>query len=218
MHMTAPIVYCETNWIVALAFPHHQLHKDAVKLRADAQTGKCRLRIPMTSLLEARGTLGDVASQLAASFASLRNALATGSMNGLDEFSVIARSLQSDVVDQYTQRNTLWILDNIEADPAIGILRDVTSNFEVLRELRAQLDFRGKDVVDLHLLASIIKDRREDMTGPALLVSHNKREFDSCNNKVPKTLYDQAQLLWRGDFDLATGVGQWNSKYGSTGP
>jgi hypothetical protein len=213
--MTTPIVYCETNWIVALAFPHHQLHREAAKLREDAQTGNCRLRIPMASLLEARGTLGDVANQLAASFASLRNALATGSMNGLAEFSAIARSLQSDVVDRYTQRNTLSILDDIEADPAVGVLHDVTSNFKVLRELRAHLDFRGKDIVDLHLLASIVKDRRENPTGPALLVSHNKKEFDPRRNKVPEALYDDARLLWRGDFDLPTGVGQWNSKFGA---
>ena len=158
--MTTPIVYCETNWIVALAFPHHQLHRDATNLRSESTSGNCRLRIPMTSLLEARGTLGDVANQLATSFTSLRNELATGVRNGLTEFSTIALALQSDAVDRYTQRKTLSILDGIEADPAITVLQDVTSNFEVLRELRAKVEFRGKDVVDLHLLAAIIKDRR----------------------------------------------------------
>ena len=216
--MTTPIVYCETNWIVALAFPHHQLHREAIKLRTDAQVGRCRLRVPMASLLEARGTLGDVANQLAASFTSLRNELATGVRNGLTEFSTIALSLQSDVVDKYTQRNTLPILDEIEADPAIAVLQDVTSNFEVLREMRAKVEFRGKDVVDLHLLAAIIKDRREELSGPALLVSHNKKEFDPRKNKVPEALYDDARLLWRGDFDLPTGVGQWNSKFGAKAP
>lgn len=215
--MTTPIVYCETNWIVALAFPHHQLHRDATNLRSEATAGNCRLRIPMTSLLEARGTLGDVANQLATSFTSLRNELATGVRNGLTEFSTIALALQSDAVDRYTQRKTLSILDDIEADPAITVLQDVTSNFEVLRELRAKVEFRGKDVVDLHLLAAIIKDRREDTSGPALLVSHNKKEFDPRRNKVPEALYDEARLLWRGDFDLQTGVGQWNSKFGAKG-
>jgi hypothetical protein len=216
--MTTPIVYCETNWIVAIAFPHHQLHKDAVKLREDARAGRCRLRIPLASLLEARGTLGDVANQLATSFASLRNALATGSMNGLTEFSAVAQSLQSNVVNEYSQRNTLSVLDEIEADAAIAVLRDVNSNFAVLRELRARVDFRGKDVVDLHLLAAIVADRRADPAGPALLTSHNKKEFDPTKNKVPAVLYDDARLLWRGDFDLQTGVSHWNSRFGTNGP
>ncbi len=32
-----PIAYCETNWIVALAFPHHQLHGQAKRLLEHAQ-------------------------------------------------------------------------------------------------------------------------------------------------------------------------------------
>ncbi len=212
-----PIVYCETNWIIALAFPHHQLHGDAKRLRSDATDGKCRLRVPMASVMEARGTLGDVAGQLSISITSLRNALANGRKNGVSEFASVAKSLELDVVDKYAQRNTLSILEEIEEDPAITILQDVTSNFAVLRELRAKVEFRGKDVVDLHLLSSIIQDRRCDMDGPALLMSHNKKEFDPRRSKVPKSLYDDARLVWRGDFELETGVGHWRSTFGSAG-
>lgn len=211
--MSVPIVYCETNWIVALAFPHHQLHRAAKKLRENSKQGKCELRIPLASLLEARGTLSDVASQLSTSFASLRNSLATASTNGLAEFSAIAQALQSDVVDKYAQRNMLSILVDIEADRTITVLRDVTAHVDVVRELRPKVDFRGRDVVDLHLLAAIFKDRRESAEPPALLMSHNKKEFDPRRNKVPAELYEAARLLWRDDFELDTGLGQWNAKY-----
>ena len=211
--MSIPIVYCETNWIVALAFPHHQLHGAAKKLREDASAGRCSLRVPLASLLEARGTLSDVASQLSSSLASLRNSVANASANGEIEFAAIAQALQSDVVDRYAQRNVLSILESLENDSAIRVLNDVSSNFDVLRELRPKLDFRGKDVVDLHLFAAVIKDRREDLTAPAVLMSHNKKEFDPRRNKVPVELYEDAKLLWRDDFDLSTALGQWLAKY-----
>ena len=45
VEMTTPIVYCATNWIVALAFPHHQLHRDATNLRSDPPgTAGCEYR------------------------------------------------------------------------------------------------------------------------------------------------------------------------------
>lgn len=211
-----PIVYCETNWIVALAFPHHQLHKGAKDLLTRAENGECSLRIPQASLLEARGTLGDVANQLSASFAALRNDLVNAATNGLPQFAGIAAALQSDEVDKYAQRDVLPLLDDLEHNTAVNILEDVTANFEVLRELRPQVGFRGKDVVDLHLLAAVIKDRRENLGSPALLMSHNKNEFDPKKSKVPAELYEDCKLLWRQDFDLATGLGQWSAKYGSS--
>ncbi|MEO7034422.1 MAG: hypothetical protein ABI548_11015 [Polyangiaceae bacterium] len=211
--MSTPIVYCETNWIVALAFPHHQLHRAAKDLRDRARRGECDLRVPLASLLEARGTLSDVANQLSGAFANLRNSLATASSNGVSAFAEIARALQSDVVDQYAQRNVLSIIEDIERDAAVQVLGDVTSNFEVLRELRSKLDFKGKDVVDLHLLAAILKDRRDNPAGPALLLSHNKKEFDPTKKRVPTELYEDAKLLWRDNFDLLTGLGQWKAKF-----
>jgi len=95
------------------------------------------------------------------------------------------------------------------------VLADVTSNFEVLRELRSKIDFKGKDVVDLHLLAAILKDRRENPEGPALLLSHNKKEFDPTKKRVPVELYEDAMLLWRDSFELLTGLGQWKAKFES---
>jgi len=213
--VSARIVYCETNWIVALAFPHHPLHREAKDLRVRASRGECELRVPLASLLEARGTLSDVANQLSSAFASLRNSLATASSNGVTAFADIARALQSDAVDQYAQRNVLSIIQDIEQDSAVRVLADVTSNFEVLRELRSKLDFKGKDVVDLHLLAAILMDRRDNPEGPALLLSHNKKEFDPSKKRVPSELYEDAKLLWRDSFDLLTGLGQWKAKFES---
>lgn len=212
----SPIVYCETNWIVALAFPHHQLHKAARRLREDATKGNCSLRIPLAALLEARGTLSDVATQFSTSFISVRNALVTAYENGQIELSTVEQSLQANIIDKYAQRNVLSILTELENDRAVTIISDASASLNVLREIRAQVDFRGKDAVDLQLLAAILHDRRQNKTGPAMLISHNKKEFDPRRGKVPGALYTDAKLLWRDDFDLATGIGQWKAMYETT--
>jgi hypothetical protein len=52
-----PIVYCETNWIVSLAYPHHARHAGARDVRERAKLGACELRIPYAAFLEARNPL-----------------------------------------------------------------------------------------------------------------------------------------------------------------
>ena len=50
--MAQPIVYCETNWVVALAFQHDQLHEAAVQLKDEALAGRYEIRVPDAALLE----------------------------------------------------------------------------------------------------------------------------------------------------------------------
>ena len=213
-----PIVYCETNWIVALAFPHHQLHGVAKKVHEAGKRGECSVRVPAAAILEARGTLSDVSTQLSSSFAALRNDVLRAVENGLAQFSELSVALRSDVVDTYAQRNTLSLLDTLEADSSIRILDEVAAHITTVRELRARLHFDAKDIVDLHLLASIIHDRRQDIRGPALFFSHNKKEFSPKRGKVPDDLYAESILVWSDDFDLESRLGQWRALYESRRP
>jgi len=209
MTASPPIVYCETNWIVALAFPHHQLHRASRELREAAQRGECQVRVPAAALLEARGTLSDVSNQLASSFATLRNDVMRAVENGLAEFTELATALRSDVVDTYAQRKTLSLLQELENDPAIHVLDDVQSSISVLRELRHKVRVGPKDLVDLHLLAAIVHDRRAHPSGVALFFSHNKKEFDPKRGKVPEYLYRELRLAWSDDFDLPSRLKHW---------
>lgn len=212
-----PIVYCETNWIVALAFPHHQLHGVAKKVHEAGRRRDCSVRVPAAAILEARGTLSDVSTQLSSSFAALRNDVARAAENGLTQFSPLALALQSDVVDTYAQRNTLSLLGTLEADLSIHVLEEVAAHITTVRELRGRVHFAAKDIVDLHLLAAIVHDRRQNMTGPALFFSHNKKEFSPKRGKVPGDLYAELKLLWSDDFDLKSRLGEWRSLYESQG-
>lgn len=211
-----PIVYCETNWIVALAFPHHQLHETAKRIYEAGKRGDCSIRVPGAAVLEAKGALSDVSTQLSSSFAALRNDVLHAVENGLAEFTELSIALRSDVVDKYAQRNTLTILAELEADPAFQILEDVSAHVTVVRELRARCRFEARDVVDLHLLAAILHDRRHHPSGPALFFSHNKKEFSPKRGKVPQDLYEGARLLWSDDFDLESRVEQWRSIHETT--
>lgn len=208
-----PIVYCETNWIVALAFPHHQLHGVAKKLQEAGRRGECSLRIPAPAILEARGTLSDVSTQLSSSFAALRNDVLRAAENGLEQFSALSLALQSDVVDAYAQRNTLSLLGELETDSSIRVLDEVAAHIATVRELRGRVHFDAKDIVDLHLLAAIIHDRRRDVHGPAFFFTHNKKEFSPKRGKVPEALYAESKIVWSDDFDLRSRLGQWRALY-----
>ena len=49
-----PLAYCETNFVVAYAFPHHEHHGRATSLLLAAKGGACELRIPYAAFLEAK--------------------------------------------------------------------------------------------------------------------------------------------------------------------
>lgn len=200
-----------------MAFPHHALHKVACKLRDDAQQGKCELRIPLASLLEAPGPLSDVANQFLTSFRTLQMSLNTAVQNGQSELREIENSLNPDeVVARYAQRDVLKIVAELEQASEITVLRDIEANFKMLRKLRPLVEFRGKDVVDLHLLAAIVHDREnDDKAAPGLLMSHNKKEFDPRKRAPLEKIYEDARLLWRDDFNLQSGVAMWNNRFSS---
>jgi hypothetical protein len=213
-----PIVYCETNWIVALAFPHHQSCGAATKLRADAARGACRLRVPVAALMEARGPLDDVSRQVSRAFALLRDDLARAVQNGWPSLATLATTFQSSKdVDDYARRNAFAILQTLEQDPNIKLLDNVAESISVLHELRPKVRLQGKDVVDLYFLAAVLHDRRSDRDGPAVFFSANKKEFGP-SGKVPPDIYDTDKILWREDFNLSSALGAWNAEFGRSPP
>lgn len=206
-----PLVYCETNWIVALAFPHHAHFAEATKLRDAAKQGKCVLKVPTAALLEAKNPLGYVGQELAKRFAQLRDDFAKATTNGWKDTGGNALAIgASNAINEYAARPPLSILDELEKDSSVTILSAVPTEIEVLHELRAKCDLRGKDVVDLYLLAAIIHDRRQSSSGPAVFFSTNKKEY---KNKVPEEIFANERLVWREDFDLASALGAWKAKY-----
>lgn len=213
-----PIVYCETNWIVALAFPHDQLHERATQLLEDAKAGKCEIRVPLAAMLEAQGTLPRIAKDFLGSITALRNDLLVAARNGLEGFSPVAQSLEAAALNQYHQRDLPTFLKELESEPSVFVLGDVAGVIPVVHRLRSQVQFATKDVVDHYLLAAVLHDREQSPAGPAIFMSHNKKEFAPGKKKVPQEIYDCAKLSWRDDFDLTSALRQWRALFASPEP
>jgi predicted nucleic acid-binding protein len=212
------IVYCETNWLVALAFPHHQHHRLARDLLERARRSECELRLPYAALLEAPHPINEEGKRLANAFTVLRDELANAVVNGEAAFSVITTALNSDAMNKYLARPALTVLDHVSGDAAIKQLRDHEAVLGHLDEIRGRLNFRGRDTFDLYLLAAIIGDRMGDgeMDRPAIFFSTNKKEFRPKSDpqaKMPDGFYEPYRIIWREDFDLEPAVRHWTSEY-----
>jgi hypothetical protein len=130
------LVYCETNWLVALAYPHHQSYKAARALLTAAQAGACRLRLPYASLLEAQHPIANAASQLNETFARVRDEIERAYTNGVTAFGELVASLKSDAVSQYAQRRALSTIDEIRQDSHIDIFFDPEPTIRLMDEMR----------------------------------------------------------------------------------
>jgi hypothetical protein len=207
-----PIVYCETNWLVALAFPHHQQFAAATRLLNDARAGNCSLRVPLAAFLEARHPLTEVSNAVIRSFALLRDDVARAYQNGHAQFATFHAALQSTTINHYAQRNTLPLLDGLQQDSAISVLPHSPDVVRLTTDLRSRVQLRGKDIVDLYMLATLIADRRTQTQGPAIFFSLNWREF-LRDSRVPEQIYLNERILCRDNFDLPSAIGAWHAKY-----
>ncbi len=70
-----PIVYIETNWLIALLFPHDERHEHAMELLKRAQAPECELRIPHLAFLEAHTTMMRVSAEFQEEVTKLKDKL-----------------------------------------------------------------------------------------------------------------------------------------------
>lgn len=214
----SPIVYCETNWIVALAFAHHQHHRLALDLRERAARAECEIRLPYAALLEAPHAITEESKRLNKAFTLLRDEIANAVQNLQPAFEPIATSLGSDVMDRYLALPALAIVAELEKSALVEKLRDQEPALQRMDEVRGSVNFRGKDAVDLYLLAAVIGDRmaRGEEERPAIFFSTNKKEFQpkpESQAKMPERFYGPYRLIWREDFDLEPAVRHWRNEY-----
>jgi hypothetical protein len=212
MNGLKPTVYCETNWLVALAVPHHPMHSSAKKLRMDAAKGDCVLKLPYVALLEARTPIAQLESQFNKAFAQMRDDVQRALQSGHTPFAELTIALQSEVVAEYANKNAATVVDEIAVDTHVEKLQDVPALVLQMQSLRKKVAFGGKDIVDLYHLASVLHDRANNAEGPAIFCNLNTKEFKP-GGKIPEAIYRDAKILWRDDFHLETGLGQWTSHF-----
>jgi len=212
-----PVVYCETNWLVALAFPHHQHHRLARELREQGRRGECEIRLPYAAVLEAPHPIGEESKRIGNAFAVLRDELANAAQNGMLDFTVVAEALRSDAMSRYLARPAPRIVEELVADPSIIKLRGQEVALGRLDEVRSKLTFRGKDAVDLYIIASVVGDRLAlaDPERPAVFFSADRKAFEpkvETQAKMQEQFYEPYRIVWRGDFDLEPAVRHWQNE------
>ena len=212
-----PIVYCETSWLVPLALPHHPHHPAAAVLRAEAGH-RYDVRVPYSALLEARSAierenkrLSDAAQVLQAAVGHLANLRVAG-------FKSIYRSLGPGArLACYLRERTDHVIDQLAASGDVTWLRDVPT--AEMDEIRPQLTkIRGKDVADLFMLGSVVRDRRrESNTRRVIWCSPNRREFAERGRggKCPDGFYDQLSIVYSQDFSVETALRIWDAQFAS---
>ncbi|MFS8071809.1 MAG: hypothetical protein ACMG6S_36015 [Byssovorax sp.] len=216
--MMTPIVYVETNWLIALLFPHDGHHDGAMELFGRMSSGECELRIPRIAFIEARWTMMSTNNELQVTITKLKDAFLRGYRNGVDDLREGEAALASSAVTGYLQRDLRPLLDGLVSNPDVRQFSDPTAEVEAIGVLRWELKLRATDVKDLYVFTAILADRaKQSPARPAIFMSTNKNEFKpgpTSKAKVPDRVYETNRLLFRESFDdLPTAVGRWDAQF-----
>ena len=212
-----PIVYVETNWLVALVLLHDHHHRGALELFCSAMQDECEIRIPYGTFLEAHSCARADMDNRPQELAQLKGLLSLAYQHGVEELGDAVHALDHDKVESYFRRQPQPLLEALEANPKPNKLHDARRELEVMSVLRPMLNFTKEDRFDLYVLASIIVDRQQsDQTRPAVFCSIDTGEFGPSTKagaKMPTGVYDRWSLYWQGDFRWRAAVGEWRGKF-----
>jgi hypothetical protein len=154
-------------------------------------------------------------------FTGMTEALGTAFRNGWADadFAAAETALAGGAMGRYLERGEpQTIIDELLRDPHVTVLRDPTPALGMMDALRSLLSFKGKDLVDLYVLAAVLADRAaEDPERPALFFSTNRKEFEPKGDpkaKMREQIYRPHRILWRDDFDVEQGVRHWEKEFG----
>lgn len=208
-----PVVYVETNWLVALVLPHDRGHRTACELLAAATNGECEVRIPASCFLEAHDRAKVEREKKPAELEDIKGLLDNAIANGFDDLAEAARGLGSKALLGYFRRDTSLLLNALEENPAIVKLHQPKREMELMGILRKQINFEAKHRFDLYVLASVVADREGTETSrPAVFCTMNTKDFEpseKINARIRPELYKAYSLYWLGSFDWRTGVERW---------
>ncbi len=217
-----PIIYCETNWIVSLAFQHHQKHKEASELLERARAGEFELRLPIAAILEAPRPIEDEARQFTKTWDAFRAQIQHAFENGHTSFDAIFRTIigadksekaqVAKLAANYTaQQQSRHVIRELQQSQHIQILSNPNDAIQKFTDIRSKLAFKGADTVDLFILAHVLADRaNEPCERPAILLSLDEKAFDPTKGKLDEEFYKENYLAWSSSFNFPHAIARWN--------
>lgn len=216
-----PIVYCETNWLVSLAFQHHHKYKEATDLLVRASAGEFDLRLPVTALIEAPRPIADEASSFINAWNTFRVSIQNAVENGYFRFDSISQTIgakaapETEVIkklgaEYIAEQKARDVVRMITEHPNVQILNNPSDAIQTFSNIRHKVNFRGADTVDLFILAHVLADRaKEPPKRPAILLSLDAKAFDPKSGKVDQQFYLDNQLAWCSSFNYQHAKARW---------
>lgn len=214
-----PLVYVETNWIIASVLKHDEHHHSAVTLLQEARNGVIELRIPNPAVLESRKSVGNAASRLFKAIEDVRNAAARAYRNGVTSLNAVDTTLASSDVFNYTRINLEHERATLLSDPAIHLFGDAALEIPLAQTLVTGVSMDQNDIKDFYILVSIVADRDVStrLHRPAMFFSTNKKEF-MPGKKLASDFFANHRMIWRPDFNFVAGQRDWTNAFGASIP
>ncbi|GEM_PF-4443886 len=204
-----PVVYLETNFLVAAVFPVDNWHVDAIALLAEAGY---ELRIPALSVLEARSTVRRKHQESTHELSQLKELLISLSQSGKLRASHASLADLYDDLDAYARRPFADDLQRVLRG-RLHVVPMIEATLKRVQELALDLpEFGRRDGIDLHILATVMVDAASlPATTPRIFVSTNRDEFRSPG-KLPGGFYDSSRLIYQSHFHIPAGIAEWRTR------
>ncbi len=225
-----PIIYCETNWIVSLAFRHLQRHKEAKDLLDRASAAEFELRLPLTALIEAHRPIKDEANTFSSIWNTFRGLIQTAHENGYGQFDSIFRAMVGSskqekgairkIASAYVkEEQSNDVVRMLEQHQHVQILKDPNDAITKLTNIRDKVSFRGSDTADLFILAHVLADRaKEPPERPTILLSLDEKAFNPKNTKVSEQFYKDHHIAWCSSFNFMHAQERWREWFEGATP
>jgi hypothetical protein len=214
--VSIPIVYVETNWVVALAVPHDRFHQQALALLADARDGTCRIRMPVGALAEGRERATSEMESRPRVLAEIRGLLENALLSGWKDLERVVTELRGEAVRQYFQHAPQQSIDVLAQCGCVSLLDDPRREHQQLVVLRSSFSIDHSKSFDRYVLAAVLADRATtDRDTAAILCSINTKQFkpSSAKGGLPNSVYEEARIYYSETFAWRDALPYWQGKF-----
>lgn len=211
-----PLVYVETNWIVALALPHDRAHRQAAELLNDANAAQCEVRIPWACFREAAQRCDRAMQEAPGTLAEVRDKLGFALENGWSELAPALVALDSVAVSSYFRHQPGPLIDALRSNENVVQIDDPPNEAVKLAALRRDTKLGVDNTFDRYVLAAVLVDRAKvpaDRRAVFCSMDQDLAPSKRTGALVPGSFYSRERIYYAGDFRWHEAVKAWRGKF-----